>query len=50
MADKQIVRNSLSAIEDEARSMRRTMRADNEFEILSLIANLAQIIREDIVQ
>lgn len=50
--DKQSVRNELSTIEDDARELRRndTDQAQLEYRILTLIARLAQIIREDIIK
>lgn len=48
MSDKQKLRNALCEIEDRARAMRKTSTFNTE--ILTLIADLAQIIRQEIVK
>lgn len=48
---KQDLRNKLSEIEDTARGMRRHGDAySDQFDMLTLIARLAQIVREEIVK
>lgn len=55
MSDKQRLRNELSSIEDDARMLRNCVDRDgfdrdDVVKTLSLVARLAQIVREDIVE
>lgn len=55
MSDKQRIRNELSGVEDDARLLRKMVKSDgldsdDVVKTLSLIARLAQIVREDIIQ
>jgi len=48
--DKQSLRNALTAIEDEARSRRGENSQQESIRLLTMIANLAQLVREEIVK
>jgi hypothetical protein len=51
IARKQQLRNTLSAIEDEAREMRKsTVTGGQSHKMLSLLARLTQIVREELVR
>ena len=55
MADKQRLRNNLANIEDDARRLRKTIERDgfdrdDAVATLTLIARLAQVVREDVVR
>lgn len=48
--DKQQLRNALSAVEDDARRLRMFTESVRETDILTLIARLSQLVREEIVK
>lgn len=50
MNDIQRIRNALSMIEDSARRMRNTHQDDDVVQLADHIAQLAQIVRQDIVR